>query len=188
MEAMRNERFRDIVGRPEFGRVLDYAEGKGRLGAAMKAAWPEKLVAGWDPGWQVDHGEMTNPSDAIGSECWPGWADLIICLDMLEHVEPGVGGNGLRYVENVLEDIRRCLRPGGPRKVLFGVATTPAIAMLPAFGSLPERNAHLTVEPWGWWWEEMSRAGFSLVGSEGDFLVPGRGSFLALLTGAPDGS
>ena len=88
----------------------------------------------------------------------------MVCLDVMEHIEPGNGVNGRRYVENVLEDIRQCLNPKGPRKALIGISTQEAIATLP-----DGRNAHLTVEPWGWWWEELQQAGFTVIGPEGDF-------------------
>lgn len=70
-----------------------------------------------------------------------GWDDppapcnFVACIDVLEHIEPGC-------LVDVLDDLQRVTRKYG----LFTVATRPAVKTLP-----DGRNAHLIVEPYGWW-------------------------------------
>lgn len=101
--------------------ILDYGCGKGTL----KHALPEDiapLVREYDP--------------AIpGKNDWPAPADLVVCGDVMEHIEP------------------ECLKPvighlyGLTRRLLFAT-----VATVPAFKTLPDgRNAHLIVEPMAWW-------------------------------------
>ena len=62
-------------------------------------------------------------------------AQMVACIDVLEHVEP-------EFLENVLEDIRR-LAEG----IVFLTVTTAE-----AYKTLSDgRNAHLTVQPMEWW-------------------------------------
>ena len=62
-------------------------------------------------------------------------ADLVCCIDVLEHIEPD-------YVAAVLEDLRTITRRLG----LYSIATGPAEKVL-ADG----RNAHLIQQPTSWW-------------------------------------
>ena len=61
--------------------------------------------------------------------------DFVVCFDVLEHIEPDL-------LENVLKDLHRVTRKFG----MFTVATRPADKKLP-----DGRNAHLIIEPRGWW-------------------------------------
>ena len=101
--------------------VLDYGCGQGTLLLAL----PEKrhyTVAEYDP--------------AIpGKDGPPEPADLVVCGDVLEHIEP-------ECLEEVLDDLRRL----SLRMALLVVATKPALKHLP-----DGRNTHLIVEP-VWWW------------------------------------
>jgi hypothetical protein len=65
----------------------------------------------------------------------PRKADLVCCIDVLEHIEPD-------YLQNVLRDLRAITTRLG----LFSVATGPAQKVL-ADG----RNAHLIQKPTSWW-------------------------------------
>lgn len=104
--------------------VLDYGCGKGVLSASL----PHLMVREYDPG--ID-----------GKDDPPDPADLVICIDVLEHIEP-------ECLDDVLEDMRRVTR-----KALFlTVATKPAVKFL-ADG----RNAHLIVEPIDWWLPRIMR-------------------------------
>jgi len=65
----------------------------------------------------------------------PAPADIVVCTDVMEHVEP-------EFTETVLDDLSRLTK----RLCILNVATRPAIKEL-ADG----RNAHLVVEPVEWW-------------------------------------
>lgn len=102
--------------------VLDYGCGQGSLKIALEAQRRSYQVLEYDP--------------AIpGKEQKPLRADIVVCGDVLEHIEP-------EYLYPVLDDIRNIARLA----VLLVVATAPAKKTL-ADG----RNAHLIVEP-SWWW------------------------------------
>jgi len=100
-----------------FPAILDYGCGKGYLGKAM-----DFPIAEYDP--------------AIpGKEDAPKPADLVCCLDVLEHIEP-------EKLDCVLDDIRRCTRRLG----LLIIHTGPSTKTL-ADG----RNSHLIQEGKDWW-------------------------------------
>jgi len=70
-----------------------------------------------------------------GLDAPPQPADVVVCTDVLEHIEPDC-------VDDVLDDLRRLTRKAG-----FLV-----IASCPAEKTLPDgRNAHLIQEGPGWW-------------------------------------
>ena len=98
--------------------ILDYGCGKQTLSRAL----PAFRIKGYDPGLP-------------GLDIPPEPHDLVVCTDVLEHIEPDC-------LEAVLDDLQRVTRI-----VLFAqVATSPAIQILP-----DGRNAHLIVEPAKWW-------------------------------------
>jgi 2-polyprenyl-3-methyl-5-hydroxy-6-metoxy-1,4-benzoquinol methylase len=97
--------------------VLDYGCGKGRLAKALPFHIQE-----YDP--------------AIpGKDESPKPADIVVCTDVLEHIEP----DKLLYV---LHDLRRVVRVAG----FFLVHTGPAQKTLP-----DGRNTHLLQHPKAWW-------------------------------------
>lgn len=118
--------------------VLDYGCGTGVLRSGMLNELGKNdnlLIREYDPGVLGKH-EL--PSKG---------ADLVTCIDVLEHVEP-------EFLDQVLRHLRS-LTNG----VLFAVA-----ACRPAGKILPDgRNAHLIVEPWMWWRERLWNAGFDEV-------------------------
>lgn len=76
----------------------------------------------------------------------PAPADIVACIEVLEHIEP-------EYLGPVLADLRALTK-----RVLFAtVAVTPSTKLL-ADG----RNAHLIVEPEEWWLERIARDGFQV--------------------------
>lgn len=103
--------------------VLDYGCGKGRLGKALPF-----------PIWEYD------PA-VPGKEESPRAADLVVCSDVLEHIEPEKLGP-------VLEDLQRCVKQLG----FFVIATGPASKTL-ADG----RNAHLIQKGAGWWQTKLEK-------------------------------
>lgn len=101
--------------------ILDYGCGQGRLRAAI----PD--VTEYDPA-------------IAGKDAEPAPADLVVCTDVLEHVEP----------EN-LDDVLRHLRSKTRKRLFFNIALRPAIKVL-ADG----RNAHLIVESAAWWLDRLA--------------------------------
>ncbi len=65
----------------------------------------------------------------------PEPADVVVCTDVLEHIEP-------EYLDNVLDDLKRVTK----KLAFFTVATRPAQKTLS-----DGRNAHLIQEPVEWW-------------------------------------
>jgi hypothetical protein len=115
----------DLARRYDIGSILDYGCGKGTL----KHALPEDLaplVREYDP--------------AIpGKDGWPAAADLVVCGDVMEHVEPDC----LQAVIGHLYGLTRTL-------FYAEIATCPAVKTLP-----DGRNAHLIVEPMEWWMKKL---------------------------------
>ena len=102
--------------------ILDYGCGQGALGRALG-----RPIGEYDPAVQ-------------GKDAPPQPADLVVCTDVLEHVEPAC-------LDTVLDDLQRLTRV-----CLFAVVSTrPAVKVL-ADG----RNAHLIVEPWSFWEDRLS--------------------------------
>lgn len=102
--------------------VLDYGCGKGYLAKALPF-----------PIWEYD--------PAIeGKQESPKPADLVICTDVLEHIEP-------ELLRTVLDDIRRCLKQVG----YFTIHTGPALKFLP-----DGRNTHLIQRDKKWWSAKLS--------------------------------
>lgn len=62
-------------------------------------------------------------------------ADLVCCIDVLEHIEP-------ECLDSVLQDLRRCVKGTG----FFTIHTGPAVKLLS-----DGRNAHLIQQPPSWW-------------------------------------
>lgn len=65
----------------------------------------------------------------------PEPADIVVCTDVLEHIEPDL-------IENVLDEIQRVTKKAG----WFTAATRPAKKTLS-----DGRNAHLIIEDYKWW-------------------------------------
>jgi hypothetical protein len=113
---------RQLVDRYRLADVLDYGCGKQTLARAL----PGLVVRGYDPAFEA----LSAP---------PEPAELVVCGDVLEHVEP-------EHLDAVLDDLARCVRRLG----LFVVATRPARKVL-ADG----RNAHLVLLSASEWLERL---------------------------------
>ena len=97
--------------------LLDYGCGKGYLAKTLPF-----------PIWEYD-------PCIPGKDDSPSPADLVVCLDVLEHVEP-------EYLDFVLNDLARCVKQCG----YFVIHTGPAQKILP-----DGRNTHLIQENKEWW-------------------------------------
>jgi 2-polyprenyl-3-methyl-5-hydroxy-6-metoxy-1,4-benzoquinol methylase len=103
--------------------LLDYGCGRGLLKQELEDAYePQYSIMEYDP--------------AIEGKTWkPARADVVVCGDVLEHIEPDC-------LYSVLDDIHKIARCA----VLLVISTSPAKKHLP-----DGRNAHLIVEPVVWW-------------------------------------
>jgi FkbM family methyltransferase len=97
--------------------VLDYGCGKGTLASALPFPINE-----YDPAIKEKSKD-------------PAPADLVVCTDVLEHIEP-------EYIDNVIGDLARCTL----KKALLIIHTGPALKTLP-----DGRNTHLIQEDQSYW-------------------------------------
>lgn len=102
--------------------VLDYGAGKGYLAKALDF-----------PIWEYD---PAIPEKSAS----PRAADLVVCTDVLEHIEPEKLGD-------VLRDLKRCVKQLG----YFVIHTGPAHKTLP-----DGRNTHLIQQNQAWWTTALS--------------------------------
>ncbi len=122
----------DLVRAHDATSVLDYGAGQRSLSRALKALLPPSVrVTDYDPAVPAIDG-------------MPSFADLVVCTDVLEHVEPD-------RLDRVLAHLQMLAR-----KAVFVVIATRA-----SNKTLPDgRNAHLTVESGAWWQARCESAGF----------------------------
>lgn len=114
-----------VMNHMQVTELLDYGAGKMRLWTAL-----------------MEQGKVRNqftykayePADPKHSQA-PEPADMVVCIDVLEHVEP-------ECLESVLDDLQRLTKRVG----LFTVHTEPAKKTLP-----DGRNAHLIQQDMCWW-------------------------------------
>lgn len=113
--------------------VLDYGCGTGSLAEALRLeqALARFTVSEYDP--------------AIpGKDALPAPADLVVCTDVLEHVEP-------ELIDNVLDHVCSLAR-----KAIFAV-----IALVETAKTLSDgRQAHILLKPIPYWEDHFSRRGF----------------------------
>lgn len=113
------EKVQNIASEYGISKILDYGAGKGRLASKL-------------PDWMgITRYEPANPH-------WsepPEPHDFVVCIDVLEHIEPDC-------LDAVLDDLRRVTKKVG----YFTVNCKKAGKTLP-----DGRNAHLIVEPKEWW-------------------------------------
>ncbi len=103
--------------------ILDYGCGKGYLAKGIPF-----------PIWEYD-------PCVPGKEESPRPAELVVCTDVLEHIEPD-------RIQFVLSDLRRCTKRLG----FFTIHTGPARKSLP-----DGRNAHILQRDEKWWRKKLSR-------------------------------
>ena len=110
----------DAVGSRE---LLDYGAGKGRLGETLGQHASVPLT--------IHHYDPAIPRWSAP----PQPCSFVACIDVLEHIEPGL-------LDNVLDDLQRVTAGYG----VFTVHTGAAAKVL-----LDGRNAHLIQKPASWW-------------------------------------
>jgi hypothetical protein len=103
-----------------YSTVLDFGCGKGTL--AKYLAKHDMTVAEFDPA-------------VAGKDMAPEPADLVVCTDVMEHIEPV-------HLNAVIRELRRVTK----RKLFLNIATREAQKTLD-----DGRNAHLIVKPADWW-------------------------------------
>ena len=108
------------------GTILDYGCGKGNLAKLL----PDLPISEYDPAIE-------------GKDSLPEPADLVVCNDVLEHVEP-------EYLDNVIKHLISLTK----KQLLLVIACRPGDKYLP-----DGRLAHLTVEDEGWWMKKLSQYG-----------------------------
>jgi hypothetical protein len=113
-----------ILEKLEVSHLLDYGCGK-RMGLLKNLKPKGKLTyQGYDPGAGVE--ELATA---------PVPAEMVCCIDVIEHVEP-------EYLENVLDHLAE----------LTEVVAFITVHTGPAMKTLDDgRNAHLTQQPIEWW-------------------------------------
>lgn len=112
--------------------ILDYGCGRGTFKKRMMEIDPDARVTEYDPGIE-------------GKEASPKPADVVVCTDVMEHIEP-------ELVDNVLEHISKICRKGA----LFVIAKNAANKSLP-----DGRNAHLVQEGLEFWKEKIDKLEFT---------------------------
>lgn len=125
---------RDLVAEYDARSVLDYGCGQGALKLALSDLTGVARVDEWDPA-------------VAGKEMWPGFTDLIVCTDVLEHIEPDKLSTVLAHIKVLA------------RKAVFVVIATRPSNKIMADG----RNAHLILEDDAWWAARMLEAGFTIL-------------------------
>ena len=107
--------------------VLDYGCGPGTLKEELGRISPALVVSEYDPG-------------IVGKEALPNPADIVVCVDVLEHVEPDKIGAVLKHLFDLTNKV-----------AVISVATRPAEKRLP-----DGRNAHLIIDNAAWWRDQFA--------------------------------
>jgi len=124
-----------IINEKNIHTILDYGAGKQFLARELPLHCSNIIVSSYEPGIPG----LDNPPDP---------AELVCCIDVLEHVEP-------ECIQDVLNDLQRVTKKIG----YFTIATEPALRILP-----DGRNAHILLEPITWWYEQI-KARFDILDS-----------------------
>lgn len=115
----------DIMARTKFRSISDYGAGKCRLKQELS-----KQIANFD----------YFPFDPAFPEYGkPHPAELVVCIDVLEHIEPA-------YLDTVIGELASMTQCIG----FFSIHTGPAKKLLS-----DGRNAHLIQQPASWWLERL---------------------------------
>lgn len=117
----------ELVKMFKFRSVSDYGAGKQNLLKGLHNAGLTNIeYLPYDPAFP-EYGE-------------PKSADVVCCIDVLEHIEPAL-------LDNVLADLQRIVNKVG----FFTIHTGAAVKVLP-----DGRNAHLIQQPSSWWLKRLT--------------------------------
>jgi 2-polyprenyl-3-methyl-5-hydroxy-6-metoxy-1,4-benzoquinol methylase len=127
-----------LMAQYEATSVLDYGCGQGSLRRTVMQHPKREAPAGvrfdeYDPA-------------IIGKDSLPSFADLVVCTDVLEHIEPD-------RLDAVLAHLKLLAR-----KAIFAVISLKESNKVLADG----RNAHLIIRPSTWWKTRLEGAGFTI--------------------------
>lgn len=125
---------RELLGRFVATSVLDYGCGEGGLMRALRPLCNSTI--------RLDEYDIAMP----GKDEPASFADLVVCTDVLEHIEPD-------RLDTVLAHLKMLAR----KAVFAAISTRPSNKTL-ADG----RNAHLIVEGVDWWRARVVAAGFDV--------------------------
>ncbi len=124
------EQVAEICRIHDFKTALDFGAGKQTFSARLRSLMPEISTTDYDPAIPgIDREDDLSP------------CDIVVCSDVLEHVEP-----------HALYDVLKKLHYLTRRAFFFVIACYPSSKHLP-----DGRNAHLLINPPEWWIEKMER-------------------------------
>ena len=144
----------DLTKQFEAYSILDYGCGAGTLMNTLRRMdLPGVRLAEYDP--------------AIpGKDFLPSFADIVVCTDVIEHIQP-------KRLANVLAHLKLLTR----KACLVVIATRPAKKTLPN-----GHNAHLIIQGDRWWRARVEEAGFTVhPGPKSPLKKPSR-EWVAVLT------
>lgn len=108
--------------------ILDYGSGYGCFKQTAEKIPHNFSITEYEPAFK-EKSQLPEP------------ADYVVCVDVLEHIEP-------ECIDDVLVHLHSVMKVGG----LF------SICLVPAFSNLPDgRNKHLIVESIDWWQEKLDK-------------------------------
>ena len=112
----------------ECNTILDYGCGSGSLKKYMRKEGHKMPIIEYDIG-------------IAGKDSPPPKADLVVCMDVMEHVEEQYVGDVLGHIAKLADKV-----------AYFEICSWEAKAVLP-----DGRNAHVTVKPHEWWEKELGK-------------------------------
>jgi hypothetical protein len=121
----------DIMRQEKCETILDYGAGKGTLAKVIHSI-TGMTIAEYDPG-------------VPGKEQAPAPADLVACIDVMEHIEPFC-------LDAVIQDLARLTR----KRLFLDIATKFDKHRWLTDG----RNSHQIVNEGGWWSNRFEKYGF----------------------------
>lgn len=114
--------------------ILDYGCGKGTLGELIRSRGGCDFFE-YDPG-------------ITGKDMPPEPADLVACLDVMEHIEP-------EFLDAVIKDLARLAK----KRLFVDISTKFTKSRWLSDG----RNSHLIVEQDAWWAKKFTDHGFKIL-------------------------
>jgi 2-polyprenyl-3-methyl-5-hydroxy-6-metoxy-1,4-benzoquinol methylase len=117
--------------------ILDYGCGRGTLRKKLGKVGFHTTLYEYDPA-------------VFTRSRLPPPCDLVVCTDVLEHIEPDKLKAVLRHIASLAK-----------KGIFLSIATRPANKILP-----DGRNAHLIIEDTPWWRTRVNQLGFKVVKEE----------------------